>query len=417
MRGFRVGDRVDSTRGPGDDPKRPVRLANGASVADLEAYGVRDGRLVFPGTVVELKVDGSYVVEYDCGGSGIELVEDLNARMRMPWHPRELEGVLAITMRRNIAHGRVIEGIQVRWGLVSRLLAALMRVGTWRSGEPPGPMHKHYDPRLFDVLDEEAVRMQYAPRDALGAVHDACSAEQLLACGFKVQFVGEGGRDDGGGAGEGLEGHEKLVDECTFAGWLEFAACPLGNVVAQWWMRQASAAEGELVVLKVNEEDCAADLFRRIVERLQEAGCIEDAGEGLPMKALVEWLLENVGEAFSVEGNRDVVMLCDEVLLDLSVVEHWRGGVADAATGCMEGGGYMDVEEQLREAAGNVVFGWPSRDAEPVFLRTPGRFVRCFPLEFPMGVADLFDARPRKVSVEEYVQHLLRYRGGQFVNG
>ena len=34
-----------------------------------------------------------------------------------------------------------------------------------------------------------------------------------------------------------------------------------------------------------------------------------------------------------------------------------------------------------------------------------------------MGVADLFDPRTRKVSVEEYVQHLLRYRGGQFVNG
>ena len=64
-----------------------------------------------------------------------------------------------------------------------------------------------------------------------------------------------------------------------------------------------------------------------------------------------------------------------------------------------------------------MVFGWPSRDAEPVFLKTPGRFVRCFPLEFPMGVADLYDPRPRPVSVDEYVQHLLRYRGGQFVNG
>ena len=116
MRGFRVGDRVDSVRGPGDDPARPVKFAKDASVADLETYGVRNGCLVFPGTVVDIKVDGSYVVEYDCGGSGVELVENLNARMRMPWHPRELEGVLTITLRRNIAHGRaLLEVIRLRW--------------------------------------------------------------------------------------------------------------------------------------------------------------------------------------------------------------------------------------------------------------------------------------------------------------
>ena len=37
-----------------------------------------------------------------------------------------------------------------------------MRVGNWREGEPPGPMHKHYDPRLFDVLDEDAHRDPHA---------------------------------------------------------------------------------------------------------------------------------------------------------------------------------------------------------------------------------------------------------------
>ena len=71
MRGFRVGDRVDSNRGPGGDPVRPVKFARDASVAELAAYGVRDGRLVFPGTVVEVKFDGRYVVDYDCGGCGI----------------------------------------------------------------------------------------------------------------------------------------------------------------------------------------------------------------------------------------------------------------------------------------------------------------------------------------------------------
>ena len=34
-----------------------------------------------------------------------------------------------------------------------------------------------------------------------------------------------------------------------------------------------------------------------------------------------------------------------------------------------------------------------------------------------MGVADLSDERPRKVSTVEWVQHLLRYRWGQFARG
>ena len=34
-----------------------------------------------------------------------------------------------------------------------------------------------------------------------------------------------------------------------------------------------------------------------------------------------------------------------------------------------------------------------------------------------MGIADLFDQRPVKVTPQEWAQHLLRYHTGQFVNG
>ena len=43
--------------------------------------------------------------------------------------------------------------------------------------------------------------------------------------------------------------------------------------------------------------------------------------------------------------------------------------------------------------------------------------MRAFPLDFPMGIADLYEERPRKVSAEAWVQHLLRYRTGHFVGG
>ena len=43
--------------------------------------------------------------------------------------------------------------------------------------------------------------------------------------------------------------------------------------------------------------------------------------------------------------------------------------------------------------------------------------MKAFPLEFPMGIGDMYEERPRKVSAEEWVQHMIRYRTGQFVGG
>ena len=34
-----------------------------------------------------------------------------------------------------------------------------------------------------------------------------------------------------------------------------------------------------------------------------------------------------------------------------------------------------------------------------------------------MGIGDLYEERPEKVSVEDWVQHLIRYRTGHFVGG
>jgi hypothetical protein len=65
-----------------------------------------------------------------------------------------------------------------------------------------------------------------------------------------------------------------------------------------------------------------------------------------------------------------------------------------------------------------VVHSWPRVSDEPTRQRVPGRFPKSFPLEFPMGIADPYDPdRPRTVSFQEYVQHLLRHHRGMFVNG
>ena len=65
----------------------------------------------------------------------------------------------------------------------------------------------------------------------------------------------------------------------------------------------------------------------------------------------------------------------------------------------------------------HLVHGWPSRDADPTELVSAGRFARSFPLDSPMGIADLYESRPLRVSAQEWVQHLMRYRTGHFVGG
>ena len=82
----------------------------------------------------------------------------------MPWHPKDVP--LVLNLRRNLGRGVVLEGLQVRWHYVSRLLRALCSYApngqVWRiGGHEQEPMHKFYDPRMFDMLDESGMRSRH----------------------------------------------------------------------------------------------------------------------------------------------------------------------------------------------------------------------------------------------------------------
>ena len=112
----------------------------------------------------------------------------------------------------------------------------------------------------------------------------------------------------------------------------------------------------------------------------------------------------------------DVVL--DEVLHELTIAAKFRGGGADGETGCVkEPLDQPDEEEEAVQTARRLVFGWPIKNEDPTGAHSRGRFAKAFPLDFPMGIADLYEERPRKVSPEVWVQHLLRYETGQFVGG
>ena len=413
---FQAGDRVDSIRGPGADLERPVRLARGAP-EDARFATDGDGHLVFPATVREV-LDRNLVLDYDGGGEGLERREWVTARMTMPWHPKMLKNQLVIMLRRNLGRGRVLEGLEVRWTLVSNILRALTGPwgsdGRWLGGRfrldgAPGSMHKYYDPRRFDMLSEEDIKREFAPQ-AGGQPEDLRTAEQLAAAGFEVRFLG----DEDDGAEEERPAEEGSVDERIFERWLEVSSMQLGRVVGKWWWEVLVDAEDAPEGLKVMEEETAVDLFARIVEDVTAAG-----GGALTVRSLCEWLLRHVGAAFSLDGEQRLEVLVDQVVLELGTLAAFRDMEAPTAGMDDAQGQGGDPEEESLRLAETLVYGYPSRYDEPTLPRAAGRFCKAFPLEYPMGVADLYEDPPRThdVSPPEYVQHMLRLASGHFVQG
>ena len=125
----------------------------------------------------------------------------MRLRVVMLWHSKE------------VLQGLVLDGLQVRWRYVARLLQSLCAFarggyGSWRLGGKEGElMHKFYDPRVFDSLSEEDLKCQYAPKvtragellqdqeiDRLSpeakieASVDATTVEQFVASGFDVRM-------------------------------------------------------------------------------------------------------------------------------------------------------------------------------------------------------------------------------------
>ena len=122
---YKVEDRVNSVRGPGNDPDRVPMLARDASEALRQSCKENaQGQLVFPATVKGVAGPGVYLLEYDDvpGEVGTERMEHLAPRLQMPWHPRKLQGKLVIMLTRNVKYGEPIEGLEVRWHLICNCL-------------------------------------------------------------------------------------------------------------------------------------------------------------------------------------------------------------------------------------------------------------------------------------------------------
>ena len=107
--------------------------------------------------------------------------------------------------------------------------------------------------------------------------------------------------------------------------------------------------------------------------------------------------------------------LCQAILEERACVQaytsSWRG------TAVVPVPEQKSVNETLHTKLSQEVLPWPQTEMEPMGRYDEGRFVKSFPLRFPMGVGDLRQSGLRDdYSVTKWAQHKLRYKNGAFVN-
>ena len=308
--------------------------------------------------------------------------------------------------------------------------------GPW--GSPQGPQGHAAGPREFvDVSRAEELRKLGAEIETLA---ECRTGEELHEAGFKVSIVrSPTDRDSRGGATEDLDGGggeaDDEVSEETFERWLMASQCALSQSLLQWWTDLAPAGEGEASELKQSEHETAVDLWRRIAEDVRRAaGATGDDDARLPprfailkdaaavarglvtVQSLAAWCRYRMGSDFGREHDESNEEVEDMLRFELCSVEEFFRDTG--SSGAMEHGGEIpDPEEEATRVAQSVVHGWPTVSNDPVPASDVGRFVRAHPLEFPMGIADLYDRRARNVTPQEWAQHLLRHHTGRFVNG
>ena len=89
-------------------------------------------------------------------------------------------------------------------------------------------MHKFYDPRMFDILDEPAMRSLFdCTSEIASLLEELKTAEDLSIAGFRVKVVQP----------ERADAHESRVwvEQKTFCAWLQLGNLQVSEAVASWW--------------------------------------------------------------------------------------------------------------------------------------------------------------------------------------
>ncbi len=462
MDGYRVGDRVNTVVPPGaasEEIQSWVELPS-----ELKGRFAHDdlGRAIFAGTVIEsISSTGEVKLRYDVIPSeaspqeGFVPIRKVESRISMPWHPSKLHSVLCVMLRRNVGRGTMIEGLQVRWDLVKRILGALSKLGHWHDTDDmrQTPMHRYYHPGLFDSQEWGVNGYHSADVGVWPDAGDArgASVEQLEVLGVRVNELPSDEKD----APETDDTDPRAgdpVDDKLLQAWLD-TDLPLSKSLVHWWLTNDDDEPEENPSCLVQSSDsehgdddhggarlCHGDSPPQTERRNSDVGTSGNKGvdhetlavqlaaaDILTVGALADWCLSDQRRSndrqrtlrqLKGEFNRDRVQLVDSLGFELAIVSDLFVHEELKATACFEGKSEStDPALEAMRLAEQTTLGWPGVSEEPVSIKAPNRLVCAFPLEYPMGVADMYEDRVYSVPPAEYVQHMLRHCSRAFVNG
>ena len=175
--------------------------------------------------------------------------------------------------------------------------------------------------------------------------------------------------------------------------------------------------------LRGSGNDAIADFFVQLHGEYVDSLCEEERrvaleGKHLPV-TFVAALLQRYGYVpFDTRHMTEQEVhdeLCRRILEEIGSVQAymstWR------STTAVPEPERKTVDDTVLDVCSQVVQPWPQIDKEPVPMYEEGRFVKSFPLAFPMGVGDLKQPRLRDdFSTAEWVQHKFRHVDGRFFN-
>ena len=153
-------------------------------------------------------------------------------------------------------------------------------------------MHKLYDPRMFDVLDERAMRSRFDEKpDVSELPAELKTAEDFTIAGFRVRVADP--------EGDGAEERHIWVEEKTFCIWLALGNLQISEAVAAWWTElypKDVSDESEQVPLKSAGDDTCVEFFKQVCERVKEFSPEVVRDGAIRLDALQRWLEEELGE-------------------------------------------------------------------------------------------------------------------------
>ena len=341
--------------------------------------------------VVRLLPDAKFLVRLDDRARPV-VVEASQVRnhLHLPWRPSELKHALIVLRRRSGQQGAFVEDLRVRRAFVVALLRALSKKGNWRPHRGEEPMHMYYTE--FDWLPEDEI-------DELLPEDDPPSTLVIRELENEREPTG--------------------LSRAVFQDWLRegYHDCPTAQAVLRLWN----------ATRRGSDHDTVADFFDQLyMEYLEGRPAEERGGDGdaegeLPV-TYVAALVHAAGyapfESAGLEGHVIRTRLCGDVLEEVAKVQAYLASYKSSAL--VPEPRRQGVSDEIAEVCDDAIgkrYPWPVVEKAPVAASEERRVAKAFPLEFPMGVADLKQPQLREdFTPTEWAQHKLRSFDGRFVS-